>query len=210
MTYVLTPLKRLNDSKTRLSNVLTVEERVRLTVAMLKDVVESAVHAKGVESVCIINNDMEVAHLMKVYGVKMLRDPGGGLNNALNEWLKKVEKESESALILPADIPLIEPRDVEHAIQLASHYDMVISPSRDMDGTNALLLKPPTLIPPLFGPNSFRRHMKAAFERDVKVKVFKNKRIGFDVDNPNDLKTLLSAREVHRNLGEWLKNFSLV
>ncbi|MEM3072100.1 MAG: 2-phospho-L-lactate guanylyltransferase [Candidatus Bathyarchaeia archaeon] len=210
MTYVLIPLKRLDKSKTRLSSVLTLEERVELTIAMLEDVVESAVHAKGVKRVYVINNDVELARIMKAHGVKMLRDPGKGLNNALKIWLKKFERESKSALILPADIPLIKSEDLEQVIRLGAHYDMVISPSRNMKGTNALLLKPPTLLKPLFGSNSFNRHLKAAVEVNVRLKVFKNERIGFDVDSPSDLKTLLSTQDVHRNVKKLMEKFDHV
>jgi 2-phospho-L-lactate guanylyltransferase len=210
MTHVLIPLKTLDKSKTRLSNVLTIEERVGLTLAMLKDVVESAVHAKGVERIYVINNDVKLARRLEEHGVKMLRDPGKGLNNALKRGLKKIEEESNSALILPSDIPLIEPEDVEDVIYLSARYDMVISPSRNMKGTNALLLKPPTLIPPLFGSDSFQCHVRAARERDVKLKVFENERIGFDVDDPIDLKILLSARGLHRYVKGWLEEFNHV
>ena len=209
MTYVLIPLKRLDKSKTRLSSVLTLEERVELTIAMLEDVVESAVHAEGVERVYVINNDVELSRNMKAYGVKMLRDPGKGLNNALKVWLKKFERESKSTLILPADIPLIKSEDLEQVIRLGAHHDMVISPSRNM-GTNALLLKPPTLLKPLFGSNSFQRHLKSALEMNVKLKVFENERIGFDVDNPSDLKILLSMQDTPCNVKKWMEKYDHV
>ena len=91
MTLILMPLKRLKHSKTRLSKILTIEERIGLTIAMLKDVVESVIEAKGVECTYVINNDKKVAEIFKEYNVEMLKDPGSGLNNALSSNLEKFD-----------------------------------------------------------------------------------------------------------------------
>lgn len=204
MTLILMPLKRLKHSKTRLSKILTIEERIGLTIAMLKDVVESVIEAKGVERTYVINNDKKVAEILKEYNVEMLKDPGGGLNNALLTNLEKFENVTDSALILPSDIPLVNSEDIECVIDLGLKSKAVICPSSDLLGTNALMMNPPTLFPPSFGLHSFKRHTYAACNKKVKFIVFRNHRISFDIDGIVDLKKLLSLKNIHHNSKEYL------
>lgn len=204
MTFILIPLKRLKDSKTRLSKILTIKERIELTIAMLKDVVESVIEAKGVECTYVINNDKEVVEVLKEYNVETLKDPGDGFNNALSRNLEKLEEITDSALILPSDIPLLNSEDIECLIDLGFKSEAVICPSSDLLGTNALMMNPPTLFPPSFGIHSFKRHTYAACNKKVKFIIFRNYRISFDIDNIIDLKKLLFLQKIHHNLREYL------
>ncbi len=69
--------------------------------------------------------------------------------------------------MLAADLPLIGPEDLEALARLGecSSRLVVASPDRFEDGTNALLMRPPGVIPYALGPGSFKRHVARARRR---------------------------------------------
>ncbi len=75
---------------------------------------------------------------------------------------------------------------------------MVVAPSADETGTNLLLRRPPGAIEARFGPDSYRKHLQAAAEADVPVAVVEHPELGFDVDVPEDILALLTARRAGR------------
>src|SRR5260370_17450930 len=65
-------------------------------------------------------------------------------------------------LRLPFDVPLIQSSDIDELLTVECHAPgLVIVPSRDGTGTNAMLRMPPTLFPSHFGNGSFAKHLAA-------------------------------------------------
>ena len=94
-------------------------------------------------------------------------------------------------LILPADLPLLTPRDVQEII---SHADeppvVVIAPDRRQEGTNALLVSPAGLIDYTYGRNSFKRHCDRAARSGARLEICEIPGVALDLDIPDDLELL--------------------
>ncbi|MBI4317920.1 MAG: 2-phospho-L-lactate guanylyltransferase [Chloroflexi bacterium] len=185
---VLIPMKGLNAAKSRLSPVLNPEQRARLAEEMLLNVLRSAGQCPSIERRVVVSGDQEVLSLALKQGAEVLHESGGGLNAALSEatvWLGGAAV--DAVLILPGDLPLLRASDAESLVELAKGAKaMVVAPSRDGSGTNALLLKPPGVIPYMFGPRSFRKHLAAARAAGVPARVYRSEGVTFDVDTPGD------------------------
>ena len=67
---------------------------------------------------------------------------------------------------------------------------VVSAPSRRRDGTNALLLDPPSVISPSYGPDSFSRHQSQANEKGVPFQIYTAPSFALDVDLPEDFEVL--------------------
>ena len=87
---------------------------------------------------------------------------------------------------------------------------MVIVPSRDGTGTNAILRTPPTLFPSHFGSGSFAKHCAEAQHAGAQIIIRRNTRLEMDVDDEADLRAL--AREDLRDAktGEWLQRSGIL
>jgi len=72
------------------------------------------------------------------------------------------------------------------SMKLAPIPALVIAPCRHGTGTNALLLRPPDLIPFAFGPDSFAAHCAAACAAGVEPIIYRADNIAFDLDTPED------------------------
>jgi 2-phospho-L-lactate/phosphoenolpyruvate guanylyltransferase len=96
-----------------------------------------------------------------------------------------------SLLVVSADLPLLQPANVETMLALAANEPtMVIAPDRHQLGTNVLLLRPPGAIPFHFGPTSLADHSRDATARGVTVTLYQSIGTAFDVDLPEDLDAL--------------------
>src|SRR5262249_26090878 len=103
-----------------------------------------------------------------------------------------------SLLRLPLDLPLLRSADIDALLQTpCATPGMVIVPSRDGTGTNALLRTPPTLFPSRFGSGSFAKHVAEGERSGAHVVVHRNPRLEMDVDDESDLRVLLQ-----QDLGE--------
>ena len=109
---------------------------------------------------------------------------------------------ARSLLVLPGDLPLLSVEALDELL-MAADAGLVaaaggplvaIVPSDAGGGTNALLLRPPDVIAPAFGPGSFEAHLRAAAAAGAAVQVVSDPSLGFDLDTPDDLERLDPAR----------------
>ena len=102
-----------------------------------------------------------------------------------------------AALTVPADAPCVT-RDELLGLIAASGAGtgprVVLAPSRDGDGTNAVLAAPPDVFPPSFGPGSFARHLAAAEAQGLDCRVVELPGLGMDIDEPRDLLDLMARK----------------
>lgn len=193
--YAVVPVKDLREAKSRLSSVLDPEVRADLALRMLRRVI-SALREAGVENVCVVSPDETVLELAAGSGATPLMQEDSGLNSALEQGRRwAMEAGATVLLILPADLPLLEPSDVRALLDEAGGRQPVsISPDGEGSGTNALLLRPPGGLPFLFGLDSFIRHLRAAEERGLGVRVVERPGLAFDLDTVEDFARLGASR----------------
>lgn len=189
--FALVPVKRLSESKKRLSTIFKLDERRDFAIAMLKDVLR-AISLSRVERTVIIGSDQIVENLSSDFGGFFLPDTGEELNQVIQYatgWC--ISKEAESVLILPADIPLVTSGEIDKIISLCSDkHSVAISPSHG-GGTNALMRKPPDIISTHFGMGSFEKHINEASRKGLQAKIYRSLRLSLDIDSPQDLKRFL-------------------
>ncbi len=91
------------------------------------------------------------------------------------------------------DTPLIEASDVDAMAAAAPEPPAVVLAPSECGGTNCMLLYPPDVIEPSYGPGSFRRHLELAKRAGARVAVYSSERTRLDVDEPEDLARLLGS-----------------
>jgi 2-phospho-L-lactate guanylyltransferase len=195
---IAVPVKSLGHGKSRLSPVLTPLERGALTLAMFEDVLDVTLALDGWETWVVSPDEtvLEIALARRATGIVEERP-------SLGAAIEQVETEAaarsaEALAIVPADLPLL----TSDALTAALHTlgPVVIAPTADERGTNMLLRRPPNAIASRFGADSFRRHLEAAAERDLPIAVVERRELSFDLDDPDDILTVLRARRPGRTL----------
>jgi 2-phospho-L-lactate guanylyltransferase len=189
--FAVVPVKDLWGTKSRLKPILNPGARAGLTIYMMGRVV-SAIRDAGVENVCVVSPDPIVLDEVLKRGVTPLLQESRGLNPALEEGRRwAMEHGGSSLLILPADLPLLDPEDVRAVLDGIGEEDsIVIAPDGTRSGTNALMLRPADALPFSFGPGSYEAHLQAARERGLAVRVCERPHLAFDLDTAEDLARL--------------------
>ncbi len=200
MIWAIVPAKMLEHAKTRLAQALTPAERQTLSLAMLRDVLSALKDAENLDHVAVITADAALAAAARALRVEVIAEQTTGQNEALQAGVAYARAQgADTVLIVSADLPLLSAATVEQFIEqalLAEHRSLVLlAPSHDGAGTNAMLQRPPGIIPFLFGPNSLQRHQQSADEYGVPVRLFRADGLAFDIDLPTDLVALSSSPE---------------
>jgi 2-phospho-L-lactate guanylyltransferase len=202
--HVLVPLRGLAVGKTRLGLALDAEERAALMLGMLLHALATLREWPASRQVHVITDDPEVADVARHAGAAVVAEPvDGDLNAALRAGRHAaVAADASAILFLPADLPLLSRAGLASVLDAADaalaagsgRPIVVIAPSDARSGTNALLLSPPWIIEPEFGEASLEAHIRAAAAADASLQLVVDPALGFDLDMPDDLERLDSAR----------------
>ncbi|RLF17454.1 MAG: 2-phospho-L-lactate guanylyltransferase [Thermoprotei archaeon] len=191
--FAAVPVKELSSAKTRLSKLLSPDFKEVFVLAMLRDVLDALMSSSSLSEVMVISSDPEILEEASRRGAVGI-DEGEprGINEALRLAVDEaLRRGAEALLIVPCDVPLIKASDIEKLMSfLEPPPSMVISPSKNREGTNALLLAPPNVIALRFGPQSFQNHLEEASLRGVNVKIYESSSLALDIDEEEDLKIL--------------------
>ena len=131
--------------------------------------------------------------LYQVLGVRPVREASEkGVNAAVERGMRETP-DSEGWLILPADIPFLTNRDLSKVLSSCeSGAAIVISPSREFNGTNLLLLERGARLKLSYDMNSFSSHLAAAARSGFSVSVYCSWTVTLDIDSVEDVRLALS------------------
>jgi 2-phospho-L-lactate guanylyltransferase len=202
----LVPAKTLGEAKGRLADALTEQERRRLALAMLEDVLRTLKAVPAIDSVHVVSPDDEVLSLAARLGAHPVAESATvrGLNQALNRALSAMSPAPEALLVVHGDLPEATPADIEALLAALPQRGIALCPSKDR-GTSALALRPPDVIAFRFGERSSIMHKREAAARGVPCEIVRRESLSRDIDSIDDLRGLLArpaATATHRALAE--------
>ena len=209
MRALLLPVKDLKNAKKRLMSVLTPEERFGLAEAMLADTIRAVQGVRAAEKIFVVTNYEPVMDLAKKNGWEVLREERQISESDSVDVASRIceERGVRNLLRLPLDLPLVQPGDIDELLNVeCASPALVIVPSRDGTGTNAMLRTPPTLFPSHFGNGSFAKHLAEAGRAGARIIVRRNSRLEMDVDDASDLRALLEHDVSGTETGRWLRD----
>ena len=201
--HAVVPLRSLEGGKTRLGAALDAEEREDLIVGMLRHVLGTLLAWGGAVDILVVSQDRALLSIASAAGARTLRQDAGDLNDAIRLGRDDVMAGGATALlVLPGDLPLLEREALDRlreaadaALAAGGGAPLVaIVPADARSGTNALVLSPPDVIEPAFGPESLRAHLEAARAANASVLLVEDPVVGFDLDTPADVERLQPAR----------------
>jgi 2-phospho-L-lactate guanylyltransferase len=208
MRALLLPVKDLKNAKKRLSGVLTPEERFGLARAMLQDTIRAARGVCRADRVFVVTNYEPMMRVAEENEWSiLLEEQQISESDSVDTASRICEGKGVRALLrLPLDLPLIQSGDIDELLAVECQAPaLVIVPSRDGTGTNAMLRTPPALFPSHFGNGSFARHLAEAETAQARVFVRRNARLEMDVDDEADLRALLLHDLNGTETGRWLR-----
>jgi 2-phospho-L-lactate guanylyltransferase len=192
MIFALLPVKAPVNAKQRLSGLLTPDQRERLARLMYEEVLGTLCSARGLDRVVVVTSDETAAHHARRAGALVFeeQEQRSHSHSADAAARRAMSLGALTVLLAPIDVPLVTAAEIEELAARARH-GVVIVPSSDGAGTNALLRTPPDVIESRFGPGSFEAHWSQAQARGVPFEVARPAGLMFDIDTPQDVAELL-------------------
>jgi 2-phospho-L-lactate guanylyltransferase len=189
------PVKRFGDAKQRLLDTLDPRARAALVRAMFTDVIAAVTDASLVERVIVVTGEgraerIALRHARRVATpIEVFQEPAdrGQPEAATLGIVRAMALGAGCAALLPCDCPLLDPAELDAALERMHAGRVAVVPDRHGSGTNALLLAPPDAIGPAFGPGSRARHADRAGRAGHEVAIEELDSLALDVDTPDDL-----------------------
>ncbi len=189
----IVPVKPLRRGKSRLSGILSVEERTKLNRNMLSNILTCVRNVSQIDYFIVISYDPTTLALARELGAKtVLESRITNLNRALRKATAAAKAfNSTQVLILPADLPLINKVDLNSFIQLRGNPpEIIISSDYRQNGTNALLVNPIGALDYDFGEWSYKKHIEQAEHKRLRIGISNIESFKYDLDIPEDLELL--------------------
>ena len=112
---------------------------------MLQEVLKTISNCKLVNKIVIVSKDETALKISRQFNAIEIFDDESGVNNAINladEYLS--DKKFDCSVIFPQDIPTMTSFDIDMLLGfIRSIGSVIIVPSRQFNGTNALVRYPP-------------------------------------------------------------------
>jgi 2-phospho-L-lactate guanylyltransferase len=188
-TVAVLPVKSFGRAKQRLRPAGV--DRAELAAAMVGDVLEALGAVRGLDGIVVVSAEDQAG---RTAGIEWVHDPveAGQSAAALRGVRTAVARGAQRVLLVPGDCPAMHRAEVDELLASAEP-GVVIVPDRHGSGTNALLIDPPAVLTPSFGPGSFARHAALAHAAGATVRVGRLPSLELDVDTPGDLAALRAA-----------------
>ncbi len=185
----IVPQKRLFEAKSRLEPVLSAPDRAALCLAVLSHVCAALKAAPSVESIVVMTADPAARVQAAALGIPALPDVRPGLNDALEQAMRDGAT-ADAILVIAADLPLLDPADVEAMLAAARPGRLVLAPSKEGTGTNAVVVPPGVVFHPAYGGGSLSAHRRGARAAGYEVVEIRRSGLAFDLDTEADLRAL--------------------
>jgi 2-phospho-L-lactate guanylyltransferase len=190
----IVPQKALSHAKSRLTTALGPAARAELALALLRHVCFALRAAPEIEGLAVMTPDPIVSARAAAWGLHAVIDPGPGLNAAL-ERIMQTAGRSRAVLIVAGDLALLRPADVAALLEAATSGRLVLAPSKEGTGTNAVVVPRGMTFRPAYGGASLAAHRAGARSLGYDVIEVRRPGLAFDVDNEADLRALDGLRQ---------------
>lgn len=193
-TTAIVPVKGMSVANGRLDGLLSASERQRLAEALFLDLIVKLPRSRSIDDLLIVTADESIARQARWFDHKiLLQEADEGHSEAARAGARAALADgADRVAMLPVDCPLLDVDDLDAHVG-RSPRTVLIAPDRHGTGTNALLLSPPDVMAPAFGPGSFSRHVEAAKAAGAVVHVERLASLALDVDTAADLDALRAS-----------------
>lgn len=187
-TTAILPVKRLTAAKQRLHASLSSAAREQLAEAMFLDTIGKLRRSRNIDELLVVTADPAVERQARWFGHEVLlqSDDIGHPEAASAGARAAMEAGAERVAMLPADCPLLDPEELDTHLGETPRAALIV-PDRHDTGTNALVLSPPDVFQPAFGPDSCARHVSRARAAGISFALEEVESLAMDLDTPEDM-----------------------
>ena len=198
--WAVIPVKELTGAKQRLALFLTPDERHRLALTMMEEVLAALAGATSLAGIALVTLDAHATAIARRHGWRVITEGARrGHTGSVDSGRATLAAEGVAGILtLPIDIPATTPAEIDAA--LTAHTvapAFTIVPAHDEQGSNTIIVSPPCAVPLRFGDNSYHPHLAAARAAGIEPAIIRQPGIAMDIDYPADLAAFLRLPQSH-------------
>ena len=160
---------------------------------MLQEVLNTISNCKLINKIVIVSKDESALKIGRQFNAIEIFDNESGVNDAVNladQYLS--DKKYDCSVIFPQDIPIMVPSDIDNLLGFVKHKrSVIIVPSRQFNGTNALVRCPAYIMDTRYDMGSYTFQMDAAKTKTKNTSIALIRRMMLDIDDESDLAFML-------------------
>ncbi len=160
---------------------------------MLQEVLNTISNCKLISKIVLVSKDEEALKLGRQFDAIEIFDNESGVNDAISladQCLS--DKKFDCSVIFPQDIPIMTSSDIDNLLGFVkSKRSVIIVPSRQFNGTNALVRCPADIMETRYDMGSYTFQMDAARTKTENISIALIRRMMLDIDDEFDLAFML-------------------
>nr|AIF21837.1 hypothetical conserved protein (cofC) [uncultured marine thaumarchaeote SAT1000_06_B02] len=164
---------------------------------MLQEVLNTISNCKLISKIVLVSKDEEALKLGRQFDAIEIFDNESGVNDAISladQCLS--DKKFDCSVIFPQDIPIMTSSDIDNLLGFVkSKRSVIIVPSRQFNGTNALVRCPADIMETRYDMGSYTFQMDAARTKTENISIALIRRMMLDIDDEFDLALMLKQND---------------
>ena len=164
---------------------------------MLQEVLNTISNCKLISKIVLVSKDEEALKLGRQFDAIEIFDNESGVNDAISladQYLS--DKKFDCSVIFPQDIPIMTSSDIDNLLGFVkSKSSVIIVPSRQFNGTNALVRCPADIMKTRYDMGSYTFQMDAARTKTENISIALIRRMMLDIDDKFDLALMLKQND---------------
>ncbi len=194
-TCAIIPVKTFSVAKTRLK--LSKTQKEEICKAMLEEVLDTVSKSQLIDKIILVSKDETILKLGRQFNAVEIFDDESGVNHAVylaDQYI--LDNKYDRSVIFPQDIPMMRSSDIDNLLGFReSENSVIIVPSRQLNGTNALVRCSTNIMKTQYDRGSYVFQLDAAKATSQNVSVALIRRIMLDIDDEHDLTFMLNQNE---------------
>jgi len=160
---------------------------------MLQEVLNTISNCKLISKIVLVSKDETALKLGRQFDAIEIFDNESGVNDAISladQYLS--DKKFDCSVIFPQDMPIMISSDIDNLLGFVKHKrSVIIVPSRQFNGTNALVRCPACIMDTRYDMGSYTFQMDAAKTKTKNTSIALIRRMMLDIDDESDLTFML-------------------
>ena len=164
---------------------------------MLQEVLNTISNCKLISKIVLVSKDESALKIGRQFNAIEIFDHESGVNDAINLADQYIsDKKFDCSVIFPQDIPVMVPSDIDNLLGFVKHKrSVIIVPSRQLNGTNALVRCPADIMNTRYDMGSYTFQIDAAKTETENISIALIRRMMLDIDDEFDLAFMLKQND---------------
>ena len=160
---------------------------------MLQEVLNTVSNCKLINKIVLVSKDEAALKIGRQFDAIEIFDNESGVNDAVSLADQYIsDKKFDCSVVFPKDIPIMTPSDIDSLLGFVkSKRSVIIVPSRQFNGTNALVRCPANIMKTKYDMGSYTFQMDAARTKTKNISIALIRRMMLDIDDEYDLAFML-------------------